>query len=148
MKGPEMTTPEIEEHISQLQSDLKLLRNKSKTGESTPPEDPAQSLLEIKLAIAQNTKMTLDVEHAVHGNGKPGLVRQVDRLEWVARMQIWAAGLLVTALLGIGVHEFTTFLDRNRGDNSGSDRRDLQSQINELRGTKKVTPPEPAVDEK
>jgi len=54
-------------------------------------------ITEIQLNLANQDKLLAKLDHAVNGNGKPGLVTRVDRIETITSGLTKAVWLLATA---------------------------------------------------
>lgn len=58
-------------------------------------------------------KSTMDrLDHAILGNGQPGLMSRAVKMEQVISMLVWATGACVTAVLGLAVNLAMSYFKR------------------------------------
>ncbi len=58
----------------------------------------------------QLKKMVKDIHHRLLGNGSPGLVRQVDRLQTFVDGRRWFERAMIAGGIGVGMTTFATLL--------------------------------------
>ena len=68
--------------------------------------DALQAYIEINAVRREtNEQRLIHLEHQVFGNGKPGLLTDVDRLKQEARIAKWLTAVVIAAVLTLIVNE-------------------------------------------